>query len=304
MTANKNNIIAAIAAGGGAGSFAYFAPQGTAAPAATPGTAGVQTVSITGTPASGTFTLIWNGLTTAPIVYNAAATVVATALNAVAGFTGGSQITATGGPLPTAVLLTFPARLKQAPIVGSAAGLTGGTTPTVTVTQTTPGIQSAPAAFAVPGAGWLDAGWCDPKGFDLKSAVSSTDIKGFGTFAVLDTIVTEMKKTGDIVFLETNPTVLAIYNSLPIGSVTVGTDGSMAVATGNPAATKYAAYFLTNNANGSGSSYYLPSVLVSAQVNLNTGMGTVMDRGVTLSSFPDAVGNTLYENHVVANLAS
>lgn len=303
MTSNVKNILAAIAAGGGAGSFAYFAPSGTASPAvAVSGTAGVQTVTITGTATGGTFTLAYNGSTTAPIAYNAAASAVAAALNAII---VGADVTASGGPLPAGVAVTFPASLKQNLITASGAALTG-TSPVVTVTSTTAGTQSTPAAFAVPslGAGWSDAGWCDPKGLDLKSNISSTDIKGFGSFQVLDTIVTEQKRTVDITFLETNPTSLAIYNSLPLGSVTAGADGSMSLATGNPAATKYAGYFIVSNANGSGSSFYLPSMLVTNQGDLTASQGTVIQRAVTLTAYPDVSGNTVYENHVVAALGS
>lgn len=301
--ADNRNIIAAIAAGGGTGAMAFYAPANTPSPAvAVAGTAGVQTVAVTGTATGGTFTLTWNGLTTTPIAYNATASAVQAAL---AALTGGSTIAASGGPLPTAVVVTFPARLRQVALTANGSALVG-TTPAVTVTQTTPGTQSTPAAFAVPsaGAGWADVGWCDPKGLDLKSNISSTDIKGFGSFVALDTIVTEAKKTGDVTFLETNPVSLAVYNSLPLGSVTLRSDGSMSVATGAARATKYAAYYIFNNTNGSGSSFYHPSCLVTNQGDLTSGQGSVISRAVTVTCFPDAAGNSQYEEHVVANLAS
>lgn len=107
------------------------------------GTSEVQTVAITGTPTGGTFTLSYGGQTTAPIVYNATAAVVVTALTAL-GTVGAGNVTATGGPLPTAVVVTFAGALGSQDVpslAGNGAALTGGTTPAVTVVTTTPGVN-------------------------------------------------------------------------------------------------------------------------------------------------------------------
>ncbi len=106
------------------------------------GTNEVQTVTITGTPTGGTFTLSFAGQTTAPIAYNAAASAVVSALEALANIEAG-EVTATGGALPgTAVAVTFKGQyagvnVPQMTAVGT--DLTGGTTPAVAVTTTTPG---------------------------------------------------------------------------------------------------------------------------------------------------------------------
>lgn len=95
----------------------------------------VSTVTITGTPTGGTFTLTWNGLTTATIAYNAAGSAVLSALQALSGFpTNGSQ---SGGALPgtPVVITTYGTAL---PITGNFSGLTGGTSPTGTVVNTNP----------------------------------------------------------------------------------------------------------------------------------------------------------------------
>jgi hypothetical protein len=102
----------------------------------------VQQIAITGTPTGGTFTLTYSGQTTAPIAYNAAASVVETALEALSNITPG-DVTCTGGALPgSPVTVTFGGLLADedvAQMTASSAGLTGGTTPTVTVTTVTPG---------------------------------------------------------------------------------------------------------------------------------------------------------------------
>lgn len=102
----------------------------------------VQTITITGTPTGGTYTLTYNGQTTAAIAYNAAASAVQAALIALNNI-GTSDVVCTGGPHPgTAVIATFGGDLAAqdiAQMTASSASLTGGTTPTVTVTTTTPG---------------------------------------------------------------------------------------------------------------------------------------------------------------------
>ncbi|MEU8136586.1 hypothetical protein [Streptodolium elevatio] len=106
----------------------------------------VQTVTITGTPTGGTYTLTFDGETTAAIAFNAAASAVQTALEALSNVVPGEVVCA-GGPHPgTAVTVTFGGRYlgQNVPQMTAASGsLTGGTSPTVTVTTTTAGGSSA-----------------------------------------------------------------------------------------------------------------------------------------------------------------
>jgi hypothetical protein len=105
----------------------------------------IQQVAITGTPTGGNFTLTYAAQTTGNIAYNAAASAVKTALEALSNIETG-DITATGGPLPgTPVVVTFGGSLAGTYVTamtGSAAGLTGGTTPAVVVTTTEEGAVS------------------------------------------------------------------------------------------------------------------------------------------------------------------
>lgn len=116
-------------------------------------TAEVQTITTTGTPAGGTFRLKYKGAVTAPIVFNASAAQVDTALEALSSI-GPGGVVCTGGPLPTGVVVTFPtAQGNVEPITLAVNALTGGTTPTVNIAQTTPG-----AGQYDPGAGWFELG--------------------------------------------------------------------------------------------------------------------------------------------------
>lgn len=100
----------------------------------------VQTVTITGGPTGGTFTLTYAGQTTAGIAYNAAASAVQSALVALSNIgTGDVTVTgSSGGPYT----VTFGGALGNqnvAQMTASGASLTGGTTPGVSIATSTSG---------------------------------------------------------------------------------------------------------------------------------------------------------------------
>lgn len=100
-----------------------------------PGVNEVQTVSITGTATGGTFTLSYNGNTTAPIAHDATAADVRAALLALPNT---PAVTVAGGPGPgTAWTVNF-GDGKDVTQMSASSSLTG-TTPAVVVTTTTPG---------------------------------------------------------------------------------------------------------------------------------------------------------------------
>lgn len=109
------------------------------------GTNEVQTVATTGTPTGGTFRLRFKGQVTAPIAFNAAAAAIISALEALA-TVGAGNVAGGGGPLPTGVTVTFQnalGRLAVPLLVLHENLLTGGTTPTVTIAETTPGVTAS-----------------------------------------------------------------------------------------------------------------------------------------------------------------
>lgn len=104
-----------------------------------------QTVTITGTPTGGTFTLSLtrNGVTkqTAAIAYNATAAQVQSALEALDNVAVG-DVTVTGGPGPgTPYVVTFNVSEDVAQMTTTAA-FTGGSSPAVAVTTTTAGTTA------------------------------------------------------------------------------------------------------------------------------------------------------------------
>lgn len=107
----------------------------------------VQRVTITGSPTGGTFTLTWSGQTTSAIAYNASAAAVQTALENLSNIDPG-DVNVTGGPGPgTPYDVEFRGRLAQADqpaMTASGAGLTGGSSPAVAISTTTPGVAPTP----------------------------------------------------------------------------------------------------------------------------------------------------------------
>jgi len=108
----------------------------------------VQTVTITGVPTGGAVKLSWVGQTTTDIPFNATAAQVQAALEALVNINVG-DVVVTGGPGPaTAWIVTFGGQFARTdvPQMTASSTLTGGTTPAVAVTTTTPGAIGAAVA--------------------------------------------------------------------------------------------------------------------------------------------------------------
>lgn len=108
----------------------------------------VQTVTITGGPTGGSFTLTLDGNVTAAIPYNASAAQVQAALEALPNI-GQGNVVVTGGPGPaTPWVVTFVGFLggKDVNSMTAAGSFTGGTTPAVAVAVTTAGGAGAAPA--------------------------------------------------------------------------------------------------------------------------------------------------------------
>jgi len=168
--------------------FLYYAPVGSVAPTLETlqdfdpdqpdslggGTAEVQTVTITGTPTGGTFTLTFKSQTTAGIAYNASSAAVQSALVALSTI-GAGDVTVAGGPGPaTPWTVTFGGTLADQDVpamTASATGLTGGTTPAVNVATSTPGVSLMP--------GWRHAGHTDlDDDFNADEDGGDSDVRG------------------------------------------------------------------------------------------------------------------------------
>jgi hypothetical protein len=169
----------------------------------------VQTVTITGSPTGGTFTLSYKGQVTSALAYNASAAAVQTALRALSRI-GSNGVTVTGGPGPgTPYVVTFGGALGKLDVdllVGNGAGLTGGTTPAVSVAETTKG-SSLDAGHTV-----LKSGLVLAKSADGKSVIPYT---GAGNVNEVQTVTITGTPTGGTVTLvfEGERTAAIAYNA-------------------------------------------------------------------------------------------
>lgn len=116
------------------------------------GTSQVNTVTITGTPTGGNFTITVNGVTSGTIAYNAAAATVQSTLEAMSNIATGDVTVSgsAGGPYT----LTWGGSYAGVAVTvsSSGAGLTGGTTPAATTTTPTPAVPGTSSPVAVQGA--------------------------------------------------------------------------------------------------------------------------------------------------------
>jgi len=172
----------------------------------------IQTVTITGTPTGGTFTLTFTGQTTGTIAWNATNTVVQAALVALSNISVG-DVVVTGGPGPaTPWTVTFGGTYEfenVALMTANSAGLTGGTTPTVTVTAPTSG--SSVDLVTLP-AGYEDLGWISADGVTYGRTTEVSDVRSFGSVEPTRSDVTSDTITMAVEALETKLLTLGLYS--------------------------------------------------------------------------------------------
>lgn len=101
----------------------------------------IQTATITGTPTGGTFTLTYNGATTAAIAYNAAASAVESALRALSTIDDCNVSGSAGGPYSVEFTGNL-AKQDLAAMTADGSSLTGGSSPGVTIATSQAGRAS------------------------------------------------------------------------------------------------------------------------------------------------------------------
>ncbi len=118
----------------------------------------VQTVTISGGPTGGSFTLSFGGATTATLAHNAAASAVQSALEALSTIgTANVSVTGSAGGPYTVTFINARGKANQ-PQMTAAHTFTGGTTPSIAVATTTEGVDR------VSGIGYLAI---NPRGVSL-----------------------------------------------------------------------------------------------------------------------------------------
>lgn len=202
------------------GASVFWAPSAATLPTTltTGGTPEVQTVTITGTPTGGDFTLTLSGNTTAAIPYDAAASAVQTALEALPNI-GAGNVTCGGGALPgTAVTCTFSSILGNPAEMTATSSLTGGTDPDVTVATTTPGTAIELATLP---AGFVDLGYLSKEdGATWARETELSEVTAIGASESVRSDITSDVNTLAVTALETKLQTLELYDNVDLSTLT------------------------------------------------------------------------------------
>jgi hypothetical protein len=289
-------VLAGTGAAGTSGAeLVWFSATGASAPTdaitglSTTPASEVQTVTITGTPTGGTFTLSLGGATTAALAYNAPTATVQTALQGLSTI-GSGNVTVTG-TAGTTYTCTFAGTLANQDVATMTAvgSLTGGTSPTVGVATTTPGTP-----------GWLSAGLITEDGASENVKDDSTDLRAYGVAPVVRKLTTSTDITVKTVMMEINKVTAAVYHKVALGSITV-TGGAFSTTTGPIRSTRYAMVTdLIDDTRRMRSFYPNVENTTRGTKEVKTGSGTFFD--VELTAYPDSSGVAVYTYFLVPGL--
>lgn len=115
------------------------------------GTNEQQTVTINGSPTGGTFKLSFEGAVTSAIAFGAVASAVQTALQALATIgAGGATVAGSGGGPFTVTFAGALAAQNIAQLVADGSALTGGTSPSVAIATSVPGVLPVTTTIVQP----------------------------------------------------------------------------------------------------------------------------------------------------------
>lgn len=139
-------------------------------------------------------------------------------------------------------------------------------------------------------AGFKNAGLITEDGLSIKLSETSKKIKAYGSAATQRTIVTDQEFGFSLKFLETNQYSMAVWNRLPVTSITPGVGtGTFSMTSGTYATQRYAAVFDvidgTNHIRA-----YCPSVEVTNRQDVQVGNGSEIAWGVDLTAYPNSSG--------------
>ncbi len=198
----------------------------------------VQTVTITGTPTGGSFTLTFQGQTTATIAHNAAASVVETALENLASLDAADVAVTGSAGGPYTVTFGGAYAATDVPVMtANGTGLTGGTSPAVGVTTTTPG--AAVDLSPLP-SGWDDLGWTSGDGITYGRETEVSDVTSFGSVEPTRSDVTRDTITMAVVAQETKLLTLGLYTGADTSALKAdATTGEFSIAKPNVPGFRY-----------------------------------------------------------------
>jgi hypothetical protein len=181
----------------------------------------------------------------------------------------------------------------------------GATMPTDATTGPTPIYSGTPPSGAND---WFDPGWITEAGLVRAVNLSTNEVKAYGTTVPVRIIKTSRTTTFAINFLESNPVSLAVYHSLPLGTLdpnaihVSATDGSFDITEGSVRTQLYAAVFdIVDGPNHVRAC--APQLEVTGQDNFAATPVAPLTYGVTLTAYPGSDGVAIHWYYVLDALA-
>lgn len=167
-----------------------------------------------------------------------------------------------------------------------------------------PGTTLPVSAAATPDAAFLDPGWVSADdGLTAPISVNSSDVNGFGASGPLRTIKSQQKRQFSIVWVETNPVVLAIYQELPLDAIVPDVAGAFDYVEGPIRNEHYAAIFdVVDGVNLWRA--VCPDLQVTDKQSLTIKAASAILYGVTFTAYPGSDGTAVHYMHKMPGLAT
>lgn len=151
-------------------------------------------------------------------------------------------------------------------------------------------------------AAWLDLGWVSTDGLTVAVDEDAEDIQAYGSLQPVRTLITSSKVTFQVGFMESNPTVLALYHRKPLSGTdeipAPDTTGAFSFKTGSASTNRYAfAFDMVDGAN------HIRAVAAECEVTereeFAVTSGEAIQYGVTLTAYPQSDGEAIEWHYVV-----
>lgn len=168
----------------------------------------------------------------------------------------------------------------------------------------------APAGTPLPATPFADldpafvsAGLCTQDGYSQTQDLSKESVYSFGILTPTRVLKTQQETSGSLTFQQTSPTALEVYNQLPLGSIVPTATGEMTVTQGPIRSQRYVCVIETFDGPNR-TRLVMPEIEPDKDGDFGISMGSVTERAIAMTAYPDADGNAVYEHYLIPALGS
>ncbi len=155
------------------------------------------------------------------------------------------------------------------------------------------GTPMPSTALATPNVAFLDPGWVGQDGLKKTIDEESQEIYGYGSDQPIRILRTKRKASFDILFLETTPLVMEIYNRLPLNSIVLGSGGEFDWTEGPSRSVRIAGIFTIVDGDRLLRGV-IPQMEVTASREWEAKAGAEINYGVTFTAYPGSDGTAIH----------